>query len=171
MTRDELARRVRALLRTAGEPEDAMEVTLRPTDASGWVAGVTRPDAATHMLDACAMGTTEGDACEGAWRQIARRINAEEKSRRALLGIAEQSVVRHRLEVHRIEDMQFILDRVRMTDDAEYLRLLHAVNAARRALEDARIFGDAHAVDEAAQDVRVAEEALAWCQHQHGEEA
>lgn len=61
-----------------------------------------------------------------------------------------------------------------MTDDAEYLRLLHAVNAARRALDALRRVGgvaaDPDAIYEAGVGVRLAEEALAWWQHQHAED-
>lgn len=108
MTRDELARRVHELLLTTGEPPETMEVSLRSTEVA-WVAVVTRPDAVPHLLDACAMGPTETDAREGAWRQIVRRIDDTAQARRALLGIAEHRVAKQRRELHRAEELQAII--------------------------------------------------------------
>lgn len=57
-----------------------------------------------------------------------------------------------------------------MDIDEQHKHLCISLGGANRLLAEARETGDANAIFEAARDVRLAEEALAWFQHQNGME-
>ena len=57
-----------------------------------------------------------------------------------------------------------------MDIDEQHTHLCLSLAGANRLLAEARESGDANAIFEAAHDVRLAEEALAWFEHQNGME-
>lgn len=99
MDRVALQVRINALLAVMKEPEGAVSVAARIDDAGQWIVGVARSDAAPCVLDSLAAGESEEDACEGAWLQIARRVEAEHARCHAAMAAALQVVHQHSVEM------------------------------------------------------------------------
>lgn len=89
---------VEAALVATGQPADTLEVIShqsRPataTESAAWLVGVLRLDDSAHPMTALSKGGTEGEACDGAWRQIQRHAQQAVRATEGRLVMAERSL-------------------------------------------------------------------------------